>query len=398
MTTFGFKEAEVADLVRAVSTRHLNREQVENRFARAMWSGITEPGDGAAGILVDQLGPARALAALVEQAPASSLATDELSVTQVQEGLDRWMPRLQPATMLQWLRHAARYGARLRTPDDDNWPSGFVGLGPHRPVALWTRGRDEALAALERSIALVGARAATGYGEHMTMEASAGLVDRGFAIVSGAAYGIDGMAHRAALASRGHTIAFLAGGVDRFYPSGHDALLTRIVENGLVASELPCGSAPTRWRFLQRNRLIAASSLATVVMEAGWRSGSLNTAHHALTAGRPVGAVPGPVTSAASAGCHRLIRENRAELVTGPDDMAELAGGIVTDSEDRPRRDDTRVLDALSARVPRHTDDIAARAGLSVSETQAELGRLQLEEVIRLGERGWVKRGSPRVP
>ena len=101
-------------------------------------------------------------------------------------------------------------------------------------------------------MALVGARAATGYGEHVTMEASAGLVDRGFAIVSGAAYGIDGMAHRAALASRGRTIAFLAGGVDRFYPSGHDALLGRIVEHGLVASELPCGSAPTRWRFLQQ--------------------------------------------------------------------------------------------------------------------------------------------------
>jgi len=111
---------------------------------------------------------------------------------------------------------------------------------------------DTALAALPRSIALVGVRAATGYGEHVTMEASAGLVDRGYVIVSGAAYGIECMAHRAALASHGQTIAFLAGGVDRFYPSGHDALLTRIVEQGAVISELPCGQAPTKWRLLQR--------------------------------------------------------------------------------------------------------------------------------------------------
>ncbi|MDF2576486.1 MAG: dprA, partial [Agromyces sp.] len=168
-----------------------------------------------------------------------------------------------------------------------------------------------------RSIALVGARAATGYGEHVTMEASAGLVDRGFAIVSGGAYGIDGMAHRAALASRGVTVAFLAGGVDRFYPLGHEALLARIADTGAVVSELPCGSAPTKWRFLQRNRLIAAAADATVVLEAGMRSGSLNTAGHAAALGRPLGAVPGPVTSPASAGCHRLLREFDAVCVVG---------------------------------------------------------------------------------
>jgi DNA processing protein len=308
------------------------------------------------------------------------------------------MPRLNLPTMLQWLRQAARYGAQLRIPGDEHWPAGFADLQHHGPLALWTRGRDESLAALDRSIALVGARAATGYGEHVTMEASAGLVDRGFAIVSGAAYGIDGMAHRAALASRGDTIAFLAGGVDRFYPSGHDALLTRIVEHGLVASELPCGSAPTRWRFLQRNRLIAAASLATVVLEAGWRSGSLNTASHANEAGRPVGAVPGPVTSAASAGCHRLVREGKASLVTTADEMAELVGPIEADPADLRPRENTRVLDALSTRAPRSPDDLAARAGLTVAETQSELGRLEIEGIVRASERGWTKRGAPREP
>uniref|UniRef100_UPI00286BCF26 DNA-processing protein DprA n=1 Tax=Salinibacterium sp. TaxID=1915057 RepID=UPI00286BCF26 len=290
-------------------------------------------------------------------------------------------------------------------------------LGPHAPLALWTRGTEEALDSLGRSIALVGARAATGYGEHVTMEASAGLVDRGYAIVSGAAYGIDGMAHRAALASHGQTVAFLAGGVDRFYPSGHDALLTRIVEHGMVISELPCGSQPTRWRFLQRNRLIAATSLATIVIEAGWRSGSLNTAHHALDMSRPVGAVPGPVTSAASAGCHKLIREGQVMCVTNADEMAELAPlsaqigwtapvAAVSESSESPPPEAapasipsasispvaTRVLDALSVRAPREATDIASRSGLSLADVRAELGRMQLDGVARENDRGWMKR------
>ncbi len=394
MTMFGFKEAEVAQLVRSVSSGDLDREQIESRFAHAVWSGLVEPGDGVAGLLIERLGAADALAAVMERRPVDELAGPDLPATDLQLGLDRWMPRLQPPTMLQWLRQAARYGAQLRVPGDPSWPEGFAGLHKHAPVALWTRGREEAFAALSRGIALVGARAATGYGEHVTMEASAGLVDRGFAIVSGAAYGIDGMAHRAALASHGHTIAFLAGGVDRFYPSGHDALLTRIVEHGLVASELPCGSAPTRWRFLQRNRLIAASSLATVVVEAGWRSGALNTANHAVDAGKPVGAVPGPVTSAASAGCHRLVRDGKAILVTTAAEMAELAGVLeVQDAAFDPPRD-TRVLDAMSTRAPRTADDIAARSGLSVAAAQSELGRLELDGLVRENERGWVRRGA----
>jgi DNA processing protein len=237
------------------------------------------------------------------------------------------------------------------------------------------------------------------------MEASAGLVDRGYAIVSGAAYGIDGMAHRAALASHGITVAFLAGGVDRFYPSGHDALLGRIVEHGMVISELPCGSQPTRWRFLQRNRLIAASSLATMVIEAGWRSGSLNTAHHALSLSRPVGAVPGPVTSAASAGCHKLIRESLVTCVTSAEEMAELAplnaqparageepALAPRDTNSASSNPTTaRVIDALSSRSPRDASDVATRSGLSMGDVRAELGRMLLDGTVREGERGWTK-------
>jgi DNA processing protein len=435
LTIFGLKEAEVAELVRSVAgadpgRADLDRDDIEERFARAAWSGIAEPGDGVAGEIVDRLGAPQALAALLERWTPdmllARLASTDLTLDDADKAIARWTPRLSSGPTIVALRQAARFGVRLRVPSDQSWPAGLSDLGPHAPLALWTRGTEEALDSLGRSIALVGARAATGYGEHVTMEASSGLVDRGYAIVSGAAYGIDGMAHRAALASHGQTVAFLAGGVDRFYPSGHDALLTRIVEHGMVISELPCGSQPTRWRFLQRNRLIAATSLATIVIEAGWRSGSLNTAHHALDMSRPVGAVPGPVTSAASAGCHKLIREGQVICVTNADEMAELAplaalaprvmqGDLAEQIDLADQRVETtgsrspetapanipsastspvatRVLDALSVRAPREASDIASRSGLSLADVRAELGRMQLDGVARENDRGWIMR------
>ena len=329
---FGLSESEVLPLMGAISTDENPREA----FARATWTGIIEPGDSIAGFVIGILGAAGALDLLVEATPANVWLSTLNGITaafntpqpiteeELTASIERWTPRAKSAPALMAIRQAARYGAKLLTPASALWPEGLADLGPAAPAALWVRGTDTALEALKTSIALVGARAATGYGEHVSMEAASGLVDRGFAVVSGAAYGIDGMAHRAALASHGQTIAFLAGGVDRFYPAGHDALLSKIVESGAVISELPMSAAATKWRFLARNRLVAAVTQATVVIEAGWRSGSLNTAGHARELGRPVGAVPGPVTSAASAGCHRLIRDHGATLVTCDEDMAAL--------------------------------------------------------------------------
>jgi len=410
MSMFGLDGTEITGLVRALADP--GRGSVPELFARASWTGIAEPGDRAAGELVASLGAGGALTALVDTWPlarivdAASAAGSQLTAADLEAALARWTPRLKSGVALVALRQAVRFAVRLLVPGDSAWPTGVDDLGPHAPIALWLRGNDATLAAAQHSIALVGARAATGYGEHVTMEASAGLVDRGFAIISGAAYGIDGMAHRAALASSGQTVAILAGGVDRFYPSGHDALLARIVEAGAVVSELPCGSPPTKWRFLQRNRLIAAASQATIVLEAGWRSGSLNTAGHAASLGRPIGAMPGPVTSAASAGCHRLIREYAATLVTSAAEMAELVHGTeVHDSEvqDRPdtpqgRADSTslrvRLTDALSLRAPRSVDDLAARSGMSIAEVQAELGALEIDGGAVQRDRGWVCRRS----
>ena len=387
-------------------------------FARAAWTTIAEPGDGVAGAVVERLGAVRALTAVVEGWSPERLSAS-LSVGVAENGagdpagllgelsqaLSRWRPRLSSAEVIRSLQQARRTHTALLLPGDPLWPDGVDDLGRHAPLALWWRGRPEALAALRHSIALVGARAATGYGEHVAMEASAGLVDRGLAIVSGAAYGIDGMAHRSALASNGTTVAFLAGGVDRFYPSGHDALLTRIVEAGAVMSELPCGAAPTKWRFLQRNRLIAAASQATVVLEAGWRSGSLNTAGHAAALGRPLGAVPGPVTSPTSAGCHRLLRDYDAICVTTAAEMAELigvgvdleldqpgAGGVMGGAVPRERTSDQiRVFDALSVRAPRVPAEVARRSGLSTAAVLGALGALDLEGSVRERATGWVR-------
>jgi DNA processing protein len=407
MTMFGLNENETTPLLTALAARDVDRDEQAELFARAAWTGIAEPGDRIAGVMLAALGAPDALRLLRNPPTPTRLvelladAGAEVEPDDAEKALARWAPRADAAASVIALRQAARVGARLIVPGDALWPSGLDDLGEHAPPALWVRGSDAALAALSRSIALVGARAATGYGEHVTMEAAAGLVDRGYAIVSGAAYGIDGMAHRAALASNGVTIAFLAGGVDRFYPSGHDALLTKIVQDGAVVSELPCGQPPTKWRFLQRNRLIAAASLATVVIEAGWRSGSLNTAGHASALGRPLGAVPGPVTSAASAGCHRLIRDYTALCVTNPDEMAELAplstAGVPLDAaaEEEGGRgqtsDVTRLLDALSIRAPRDSADVAARSGLSLARVRGLLGQLALDGRAAERERGWVK-------
>lgn len=414
MRIFGIDENEVVRLVRGVTASELDRASIVERFARGAWSTITEPGERVAGIVISLLGAPTALAAVYGGWSRDRLAAvireavpgAEVELAELGQAIARWKPRASSDLAVRGFAQAARLGARLLVPGDENWPGGFHDLGPSAPVALWQRGADYAMAALERGFALVGSRAATGYGSRVALEAASGLADRGYTIVSGAAAGIDGTSHRAALASDAVTVAFLAGGVDQLYPASNDELLHEIIRRGAVLSEAPCGTPPTRWRFLQRNRLIAAASLATVVVEAGWRSGTINTAGHAATIGRPLGAVPGPVDSPASAGCHRLIREYDAVCVTNPDEMAELApldGSLFSLSEGRGDAagasarlevspEVTRLLDAMSTRSVRSTLDIAARAGLSVAHVQTLLGTLELEGSVVDRPGGWLRR------
>ena len=368
-------------------------DAVVDRYTTVVWGHLVEPGDSVAGRLISERGATGALRAVIADDP-SGFDRREFAAAR-----RRWLPRLDANAIADGLRRAAKVGAVLVTRADPDWPEQLDDLGPHAPICLWVRGDPSRLRRLHPSVAIVGARAATSYGDHVALELSADLAGGGVPVVSGGAYGIDGAAHRAALAVGGLTVALLAGGVDRAYPAGHTDLVERIAATGVVASEVPCGSTPTKWRFLQRNRLIAALADATVVVEAGWRSGSLNTAGHAASLSRPLGAVPGPVTSAASAGTHRLLREYDAFCITGAADVREMLGLAVgreapsqapASAGERARTDDTtRIRDALSPRAWRDVDDLARRAGMAAEDIEPILGLLHLEGSAVRGPAGW---------
>lgn len=380
-------------------------DDVEQRctalLARIAWSRLVEPGDGIAGLLIAAVGAETALRLLIDgHSPrtvrgAASAEGVELDEAQIAEALGRWRPRLDRAATVGDIDRALERGMTTAVPGDAAWPlAAFDGLGVHAPLMLWLRG-DRGLL-LAPSLSVVGARAATAYGVHVTAEIVDGVGRAGLAIVSGAAYGIDATAHRTALATHAPTVAVLAGGADRHYPAAHDSLLERIAREGLVCAEMVPGSAPTKWRFRQRNRIIAALSAATLVTEAGVRSGTLNTAGHAAEMGRVLGAVPGPVTSAASAGCHKLIREYGAALVTDAREACELLGcddrldltslGGVSGTGDRMPPEHERVLDALPLRGRRGLDDLARRAGMDADEVRGALAELELLGLVRRRE------------
>ncbi len=376
------------------------------------WSALAEPADAAAGWLVDTLGPDGALGwldvAVSDPVTATHMlagAAPERTIDAAIRASERWARRRDSADAAKLLARAESCGARAVSRDDDEWPAALNALGREAPFVLWVRGPARVSALFERSIAVVGARASTGYGDHLAAAIAGYVADRGWSVVSGGAYGIDAAAHRGALSVGGGTLAVMAGGVDRFYPAGNQDLLGRIVERGAVVSEVPPGWAPHRSRFLTRNRLIACAS-ATVVVEAANRSGALSTARRAAELARPVGAVPGPVTSASSAGCHGLVRDGAAVLVDGGAQVLELAGPIELATEAAPTTTkaersmpefahphDRAVFDALGPRSS-PTDRIAGLAGLTLTEVQVSLGRLELAgDVSRDGAR-WCRVSS----
>ncbi|MGJ0204904.1 DNA-processing protein DprA [Leucobacter sp. gxy201] len=369
-------------------------EQFDALFARVVWSRLAEPADAAAGALIAALGTGAALDLLVSGTDARSFfeaaridPTTGISPRTIAAGIRRWLPRLDQEASIADLDHGVAHGMRLVVPGSGLWPSALHDLGDHAPVILWTRGDPEALSV--PSLAVVGARACTGYGTHVTAEFTDAACAAGAGIVSGAAYGVDAVAHRTALAADAPTVAVVAGGADRPYPAAHAQLLERIAGAGAICSEMVPGSAPTRWRFLMRNRIIAALANATLVTEAGARSGSLNTAGHAAEIGRPLGAVPGPVTSPASTGCHRLITEYGAALITGADDIRMLLGVDGTDllpGGERESHWHRRVIDALPLRGARSTADAARLAGLSDEEAGMALAELEALGQVRRRE------------
>ncbi|MHC6592927.1 DNA-processing protein DprA [Arthrobacter sp. C152] len=387
------------------------------RLARAALSRLMEPQDAAGLALVQLTGATDALRIASGQVKAGPGLEQEITTLLADSGaggswaglaaaLKRWQPRLPDVAPERDLATMARLGGRLIIPSDGLWPAQLGELGIQEPICLWWRGHEQPLPPAAKSIALVGSRDSTSYGASVTGDLAYSLAQRGFTVVSGGAYGIDAHAHRAALAGAASampTIAVMAGGVDRFYPSGNEDLLRAVANQGAVLAEVPPGSAPTRYRFLQRNRLIAALSAVTVVVEARWRSGALNTAHHAEALGRAVGAVPGSVHSANSAGCHRLLREGGAVCVTDAAEVAELAGPSGAELPE-PRQaqpavqdgltlEDLILLDALPLRSTTSVEKLSSVAGLSQESVRAGLGRLGLLG-LAVSERGGWKRGK----
>lgn len=370
--------------------------------AWAYLSRVAEPPCAELAALVHRVGPQEA----AERVRRGQVDDELLRLTAARRDIN------QAATDLDVIR---RRGGRLVTPDDDEWPvlafAAFDGARPKntKPMVLWAAGPARLDEVAQRAAALVGTRAATAYGEHVTAELAGGLAQHDVAVVSGGAYGIDGAAHRAALAVDGVTVAVLAGGLDIPYPAGHSALLHRIGQHGLVCTEYPPGVRPARFRFLTRNRLVAALSGAAVVVEAGLRSGAANTAAWARSLGRVVAAVPGPVTSSASAGCHVLLR-NGAHLVTRCEDIVELVGrvGELAPEEPRPTtpldglgETERQVYEALPGRGTATVDQIAVSAGLAPAHVLGPLALLELTGLAECRDGCWrivrKRRGQARL-
>ena len=292
----------------------------DERSARMLLSILAEPDDPVTGRVLSRVGAVETLRLVEDDGTIPGVNRVDTQVWRDRLALPR---RREDVT--ERMRGIGQSGIMALVPGDEHWPKALNDLGERAPYVLWTRGATSFLARpVTDLVTITGARAATAYGEHVAGDLATDLANSGHVIVAGGAYGIEGAAHRAALAAGRDTIAVLAGGVDRPYPAGHGDLLRRIADVGLLVSELPPGSAPTRHRFLARGRLMAALSGASVVAEAGARSGSLHVAAHARALGRGVGAVPGPVTSVTSAGPHRLLRDGMAQLVTDSADVARL--------------------------------------------------------------------------
>ncbi|MFF4883262.1 DNA-processing protein DprA [Streptomyces nigra] len=352
---------------------------------RVFLNRVLEPGDETAGRWVREYGPATVVRRLRDdtEPPLPGVGPKRW------EGLRARAERADPARDLAVAQDA---GMRFLSPGDAEWPRQLDDLGDARPLGLWVRGPADLRMWALRSVAVVGARACTEYGAHMAATVAGSLAEQGWVVVSGGAYGVDGAAHRGALGAGGATVAVLACGVDRPYPRGHTQLINRIADQGLVVGELPPGEHPTPSRFIVRNRVIAGLTRGTVVVEAAHRSGSLATARAARRLGRHTMGVPGPATSALSAGVHELLRQD-AVLVTDAAEIIELVGDMGELAPERrgpvlPRdllRPGARaVLAALPGQRAARADEIARAAQTTEDDTVARLYELR--------SIGWVER------
>ncbi len=364
------------------------------RLSRAALCRLTEPGDPRLASLIADVGAIALHEMLAAERDVGGLQTD----------IAARLARLDPEAELD---AAARAGIRYVIPGDAEWPTqlnDLEGVDPVQarggvPLGLWVRGPLR-LDDLVGAVSVVGARSATSYGGSLAGELGVSLGKEGVCVVSGAAFGIDQAAHRGALAGGGATVAVLACGADRTYPAAHRQLLDYLGQHCAIVSEVAPGCAPMRVRFLSRNRIIAALSTATVVVEAAVRSGALNTANWAERLNRILLGCPGPVTSAQSQGVHHLIRTGGALLVTCGDEVLEVVGRPGEHLQEDPRgatrprdgltRREAQVLDAVPVARSASVDSIARTAGVGLIEVGSTLKRLHQRQFVIRAEGGWV--------
>jgi DNA processing protein len=369
---------------------------VDERIARATMLRISEPANSALIEHVDRVGVMQALHDIRTGASIEGVEADGLR------------HRLQTASGEADLEAAARCGARLVCPGDAEWPTRLDDLGwvGRASFGLWVSGPHSLVEATETSVAIVGTRTATDYGASVAADMAFDLGERGWAVVSGLAYGIDSAAHRGVLSAGGMTIGILACGIDVPYPRGNRPLYDRLSAEGLVVSEHPPGSAPQRFRFLVRNRIIAALSLGTVVVEMALRSGARSTAAHAAAINRHVMCVPGPISSAMSGGCHRLLRERpETVLVTSAAEVVEQCGhmGELAERESAPARTRdllgpmvARVFEGVPVQKPANVSGIANAAGVSVPVAAAALAALACAGLVECAGDRWAMTAEGR--
>ena len=360
--------------------------------ARIALACVCEPGEAGLADLIQARGPSALVAAFLAGRSVPIPRAAAIGA------------RLAELDLAEHLTRAEDLGCRIVVPGDLEWPGRIDDLGPQRPLALWCWGEANVRLHAVTSISMVGARACTRYGEMVAREWSACLASENVSIVSGGAYGIDSAAHRGALSVDGSTICILAGGVDQPYPRGHEGLFSQIMERGVLVSEAPLGETVRRRRFLTRNRLIAAISSATCVVEAAHRSGSARTASYAADLHRPVLAVPGPVTSETSVGTHRLIAEQIATIAAEVQDLRDAIGPVRALPSDADSQQCVpvrmrEVLDALpgSGRQGMTPEAVAVRSGVDLAETSILLERARASgHAERTADGLWSFAGAPQ--
>ena len=355
---------------------------------------VTEPGDRMAGALTRSLGRLELVELMIDGLDTATViaalkAAGELEscrqsfgdlVATLADSRQRWLPRLSKSRLEHLFSQSASLNLQLLANEDTNWPAGLDDLQDSAPAMLFVEGNPAALSKLSQAVSIVGSRAASSYGLQVTSSLVRELAKVSRATVSGGALGIDAQVHRASIERELPTLAVMAGGMDRKYPSANFKLFKQVVANGALISEMPPGVAPTRWRFLQRNRLIAALTPTTVVVEAGIRSGSIRTANNALELSRELYAIPGPVLSGTSLGTNALIADNKAQILS---DLKYFATGSVNNPNQQIESAlASRAQDAIREGGFPSLWEVAKLAGLTMSESELALRELTAQDKV----------------